>query len=108
LAYFGWVWEPGNAINVSTATKADDAEANLALWNVDGDGPGMEHARSTLQNWLHSRWRRAMTLEATCWLRKQGVADGHKQWQHNRDAIADCITRAANLTWWDRSDGSRL
>jgi hypothetical protein len=57
LAYFGWVWEPGNVINVSMATKADDAEVNLALWNVGGDGPGVEHACSTLWNWLHSSWR---------------------------------------------------
>ena len=49
-----------------------------------------------------------MTLEATCWLRDQGVTDGHEQWQRNRDAIADCITRAVNSTWWDWSDGSRL
>jgi hypothetical protein len=108
LAYFGWVWEPGDALNVSTATKANDAEANLALWNVGGDGPGMEHARSTLRNWLHLRWWRAMTSEATCWLRNQGVADGHEQWQCSRDAIADCITWAANSTWWDWSDGSCL
>jgi hypothetical protein len=109
LAYFGWIWEPGNAVNVSTAIKANEAEVNLALWNVGGDGPGMEHACSTLGNWLHSRWRRAMTLEASCWLRNQeGVAVGHEQWQRNRDAIADYITHVANLMWWDWSDGSRL
>ena len=108
LVYFGWVWEPGDSVNVSTATKADDAEVNLGLWNVGGDGPGMERARSILRDWLHSRWRRATTRDAVRWLHNQGVVDGHEQWQRNRDAIADCVTRAANSTWWEWSDGSRL
>jgi hypothetical protein len=41
MVYFGWVWEPGDSGNVSTATKADEAEVDLSLWNVGGDdGPG--------------------------------------------------------------------
>ena len=108
LAYFGWVWEPGDAVNVATATKADDTEVNLALWNVGGDDPGMEHARSVLRNWLHSRWRQATTTDAVHWLHNQGSCDRHEQWQRNRDAIVDCVTRAANSTWWEWSDGSRL
>ena len=54
MVYFGWVWEPGDSGNVSTATKADEAEVDLSLWNVGGDGPGMEAARATLRGWLPS------------------------------------------------------
>jgi hypothetical protein len=61
MVNFGWVWEPGDSGNVSTAPKADEAEVNLSLWNVGGDGPGMEAARATISNWLHSFWRQSMT-----------------------------------------------
>jgi hypothetical protein len=110
MAYFGWVWEPGDAVNVSTATKADEADVNLSLWNVGGDGPGMEHARSVLRTWLHSRWRRRLTTEASSWLRKHhdDVDFDEQEWQRNRVAVADCISRAANSTWWEWADGSRL
>jgi hypothetical protein len=108
MAYFGWVWEPGDSLNVSTATKADEAEVDLSLWNVGRDGPGMEAARAVIRNWLHSKWRRSITAEAAQWIRAQGVVGGNEQLSRNRDAIVDCITRAANSTWWDWSDGSRL
>jgi hypothetical protein len=49
MVYFRWVWEPGDSGNVSTATKADEAEVNLSLWNVGGDGPGMEAACATIR-----------------------------------------------------------
>jgi hypothetical protein len=81
MAYFGWVWEPGDAVNVSTATKSNDAKVDLSLWNVGGDAPGMEQARSTLRNWLHSSWQRAMTAEATQWLHEYGSLDGLDQQQ---------------------------
>jgi hypothetical protein len=70
--WFRWVWEPGDSGNVSTATKADEAKVDLSLWNVGGDGPGMEVAHATIRNWLHSFWRQSMTKEAACWLRTHG------------------------------------
>jgi hypothetical protein len=108
MAYFGWVWEPGDSVNVSTATKSDDAEVDLSLWNVGGDGPGLESARAVLRTWLHSRWRRSLTAEACGWLRNVGGANGKESFARNREVLADCITRAANSTWWEWSDGSRL
>jgi hypothetical protein len=49
-----------------------------------------------------------MTAEATLWLRTQGMVEGAEQLSRNREVIADCITRTANSTWWEWSDGSRL
>jgi hypothetical protein len=40
--YFGWHWDQADTCNVSIATKADDAEVDLSLWNVGGHGVGME------------------------------------------------------------------
>jgi hypothetical protein len=67
MVYFGWVRESGDLCNVSTATKADEAEVDLSLWNVGNDGPGMEAAGATIRNWLHSFWRRSLTKQAACW-----------------------------------------
>jgi hypothetical protein len=68
----------------------------------------MEAARATIRNWLHSFWRRLMTKEAACWLRTHVGSHGPEQLSRNHDALVDCITRAANSSWWDWSDGSCL
>jgi len=44
VMYFSWVWEPRDAVDVTVATKLDDAKVDLSLWNVGGDGEGMELA----------------------------------------------------------------
>ena len=108
MVYFGWTWDPGDSIDVSTATKADEAEIDLSLWNVGGDGPGMEAARTIIRDWLRSWWRRSMTREAACWLHVHGDPYGSEQFSRNRTAISDCITRAANSSWWEWSDGNSL
>jgi len=46
--YFGWHWDALDSIDISIATKADDAKVDLSLWNVGGDAPGMEDARGKI------------------------------------------------------------
>ena len=45
MAYFGWVWEESAAQGVQMAMRLDDAKVDLGLWNVGGDGEGLEEAR---------------------------------------------------------------
>ena len=105
--YFGWHWDPIDSVDISVATKADDAEVDLSLWNVGGDGPGMENARGIIRNLLRDRWIRRMTIEAAKWYNSnQDVSDVEQA--RNREAIIDCITRCSHSTWWEWSDGSRL
>ena len=85
--------------DVSTATRADETEVDLSLWNVGGDAPGMEATRAVIRNWLHSLWRRGLTKEATQWLCAHGAAQGPVQLSRNLDTMLDCITRAANSSW---------
>jgi len=42
-----------DGIEISIATKADDAKIDLSLWNVGGDAPGMEEARGKIWDGLH-------------------------------------------------------
>lgn len=61
---FGWHWDQGNAIQASTASKADDAKVDVSLWSMGGDGPGTEDAREKFRSGLHTIWKRRLTLEA--------------------------------------------
>jgi len=54
--YFGWHWDALDSLEISVATKADDARIDLLLWNVGGDAPGMEEARTRIQDGLHQYW----------------------------------------------------
>lgn len=106
-AYFGWVWEPSDATNVTTATKSDSSEVDLTIWAVGGMSPQHELARLALREMLHRQWRRRLTKEAILWLQQQPPLP-QKEADRNREAIADCVTRAARSTWWAWADGSRL
>jgi hypothetical protein len=52
LAFFGWVWEPGQTGNVSAATKAVKAQVDLSLWAVRGMDPEMEQHRNFLRTFF--------------------------------------------------------
>jgi len=73
--YYGWVWEPKDAFDVTVATHSDDAEVNLSLWNVGGDGPGMEEARKAIRGGLHSFWWHRLTIEASQWYQAEKTDD---------------------------------
>lgn len=104
MEYFAWVWDTQRE-EVTVATRDDDAEANRALWAVGGSGAGMESAREVLRNFMFGWWRRRLCKEAVQWLKSPWA---QIEIDENRNAIRDCITRCANSTWWDWSDGSRL
>ena len=107
MVYFGWVWEPQDVADkgVTVATKSDDAEVDLKLWAVGGDGAELEQARAVLRVFLLRRWSRSLCREACRWLRGR---DSLPSYQVDREAIVDCVTRCSNSTWWDWADGSRL
>jgi hypothetical protein len=104
MAYFGWVWEPEDADTV-VATRSDDAEVDLSLWAVGGDGDGMERHRENLRKFLFKYFLRRTCREAREWLHS---ADAKDEFEINREAVRDCVQRLANSTWWDWADGSRL
>jgi hypothetical protein len=104
LAYFGWVWEPRQAGEVSTATKDDIAGIDFSLWDIGGESPKMETARQTIRKFLFSCWMRRFYLEAIKWLHTHGEGE----YEVNRAAIYEAPTRAFHSSWWEWLDGSRL
>ena len=107
MVYFGWVWEPQDTTdnNVTVATKSDDAEVDLTLWAVGGEGEELERARAVLRVFLLRVWKRTLCKEALRCLRGQVATDHYLR---DRDGVVDCLTRCSNSSWWDWADGSRL
>jgi hypothetical protein len=104
LSYFGWVWEPHQAANVSVPTKADKAELDLSLWAVGGDNVQMKEHRAAIFKLLFRCWMRRLYLEAVNWLNTKGLSNN----EMNRAALNDALTHALNASWWEWLDGSRL
>jgi hypothetical protein len=105
--YFAWHWDTTDAINISIATKTDDAEIDLSLWNVGGDGPVMEDARAMIRNFLHSRWVRRLTCEAAKSFSSCSIGSDVEP-KCDQEAFIDCLDRCSKSTWWEWIDGSRL
>ena len=108
MTYFGWTWESTDTLATSKATRADDADVDLSLWNVGGDGPGMEESRTGIRTGLHSSWRRRITMEAARWCRTNPDVADAKQQRHDLEALRDCVIRCSDSTWWKWDGGSCL
>jgi hypothetical protein len=108
LSYFRWVWEPHSQIEVSVATKSDEAGVDKSLWAVGGEGPGIEEARETLRRFLHRLWGSQLWHESHVYLdiRKKDVSK--EEYLKDSRAIKECLDRSRRSTWWDWADGSRL
>jgi hypothetical protein len=102
--FFGWNWISDEVGRDVLAVKADDATANLSLWAVGGPGEHMDRARDGLRRLLFGFWIRRCR-EGCLWLKSE---EAQSELARNRDAMRDCVTRCANLTWWEWADGSRL
>jgi hypothetical protein len=105
MHYYGWKWGEDDAAEGAVACRADDAQVDLALWAVGGEGEELEKARGAIRAFLHKVWRRNLVREAQRWLRTEEAMEDRER---NVHAVRDCITRCAESTWWDWSDGSRL
>jgi hypothetical protein len=82
---------PSDSVDISVASKADDAKVDLSLWNVGGDdGVGMEEVCGSKWNFLHQLWIRWMMKEATNWLGSHKF-DLEVEYQQCKDALKDCI-----------------
>jgi hypothetical protein len=105
MQFYGWEWGEADAVEGAVACRADDAQVDLALWAIGGEGADLEKARGAIWNWLHRRWRRQLVQGVCQWLKTEEAIVGLDQ---NVMAVRDCIRRCANSTWWEWSDGSRL
>lgn len=105
--YFGWVFDERTAQDIGVATKPDDAEVDLSMWNVGGDGEGMAKARTNLRAYFHRRWVRMQTRDAARWFASQKYSSPAQK-EKDRLALQDCIERCTQSTWWDCDGGSRL
>lgn len=65
--YFGWVFDERMAQDIGVATKPDDAEVDLSMWSVGGNGEGMAKARADLRSFFLRRWARMQTRSAARW-----------------------------------------
>jgi hypothetical protein len=97
LAYFGCVLEPHQAGEVSTSTKDDIAGIDLSLWVIGGESLKMETARQTIRKLLFRCWMRRLYLEASKWLHTYGEGE----YEVNRAAIYEALTRAFHSSWWE-------
>ena len=89
------------------ATRADDAPIDYAMWSWPNESQRETSARDLLRCSCHSFWRLNLTREAVTWL--QSSPDSILSERHlNKLAIIECLTRAANSTFWEWKDGSRL
>jgi hypothetical protein len=56
MQFYGWEWGEADAVEGAVACRADDAQVDLALWAIGGEGTGMEAARAAIRKLLHSSW----------------------------------------------------
>jgi hypothetical protein len=105
MQFYGWEWGEADAVEGAVACRADDAQVDLALWAIGGEGVETEGARAAIHKLLHSIWRRKFTREACRWLKREVAM---KDLDRNTVAVRDCVQRCAESTWWEWSDGSRL
>ena len=89
------------------AVKPDDAPIDFAMWALDCETEEMSRARDLVRLAAHSWWRRNLTREAIRWFKSNPFSE-YAEREVNRLAIVDCLRRAANSTFWEWDDGSRL
>lgn len=106
---------PCDAINHNLkATKNDSAEVRTELWNgyllqglhVDIQKRNILDAVDKLRDWLLRIWKRRLTLSFTKWAKTRYVRE-HYERDVVYDDARDCISRAANASWWAWDMGSR-
>jgi hypothetical protein len=101
---YGHYIDPNNALEISVATRADDAEVDTSMWAYGGSGQGLEVAQERIRKFLHRCWLRGLCKEALSILRTMmGTERDHKL---TKEGARDCLTRAANSNWWEWNDGS--
>jgi hypothetical protein len=105
MQFYGWEWGEADAIEAAAACRADDAQVDLTLWAIGGEGAGMEEARQVIRKFLHGHWRRKLGQDARSWLKTSEAAVELKR---NVVAVRECVQRCADSSWWEWSDGSRL
>ena len=95
----------------SKATKADDAKVDVSLWDRNVSKflglqgkitPELARGCELLRGRMFSWWRKRITLECVQHLRVQGWM------KRDVEAGRECIERAANSTFMEWTDGSRL
>ena len=117
--------EPSRALTQSTAdrqertrkaTKADDAEVPVYLWNdriIKNASELQAKALDSFRKFCFRWWRKNICREFMGWYEKKhgrppamdsGMTDEAKK---DLDAGRDCLTRCMNSTFWEWSAGSR-
>ena len=89
------------------AAKADDAPIDFEMWAWPNETQRETMARDLLRLACHSFWRLKLLREAIHWLLFSPDSIPSER-AINIRAIVDCITRAANSSFWEWLDGSRL
>ena len=101
--------EPGDAMNITVAAKADEAAADYSMWNVGGTGLEFDRARASLREFGRMWWYQNLTQEANLWLsqRLEGGMDPEDVIK-SLEVMTDCLARARRSDWFEWNDGSRL
>ena len=89
-------------IQRAKAALADDAGVELSYWALPNETPEQTKARHLLRVFAHLWWVYNLAREAYAWLKANGNLP------RDKEAIDDCIRRAAGSDYWDWHRGSRL
>ena len=106
VKYFGWSREGQDTAGVEVATTNDDAAVKFHIWAVGGDSPEFEKAREGLRAMAFRWWIIKTRKEVISWL-KVRKRTHPKEVEADTEGIRDCLTRLANSTWFEWTDGSR-
>ncbi len=93
----------------SKAAKNDDAPVPEYLWDdalvPDGD-PVKIKALTSIRSFALHWWWKHTTRDFLKWL-NQDARIKNVEFQHNKEAGADCIRRCFHSSWWEWTAGSR-
>jgi hypothetical protein len=73
-SFYGHFVDPSDALEISVATRADDALVDTSQWAYGGCGAGMEEARETIRRFLHRCWLKRLATGAQAFIRDRSTS----------------------------------
>ncbi len=100
---------------IQKATKADDAEVRVYLWNERIRSPLDEtevKALDTIRRWMHRVWCKLIRVDFEWWFETEHKAKPSakimcEEAKRDLEAARDCISRCWRSDWWEWKVGSR-
>jgi hypothetical protein len=98
-SFYGHFVDPSDALEISVATRADDALVDASQWAHGGFGMGVEVARETIRCFLHRCWLKRLARVVRAFLRDRSISLNDRR--ASEAAVRECLTWASNSDWWE-------